>query len=371
MGTGLMGPAIALLAAVPEVIGAAALAPIAEAAGVAAIEGSVTFLGLTSAQVGGAILLGASLGVSLALQPSVAKNPMDKSEETIRQALPARTIAIGEVLLGGAVHLYEKSQVHTSLVIAKIMCAAPIHAVSNIYFNNVEEALDTGKSDQGRLAVLSGTYAGQIVVEPGYGRYDQGPSPLLSHDIPDIGWTAADVAKGLAYIAAEFVQGSTLEIHHDQFPNGVPDVTCAVQGVSLPDPRFNDPANPATWTYSRNAALAVLRFLLDIDGWGHTTAMYDLASFAAAADICDQIVDGDGRYVAAGIYSTTEDRAATLGDLLEACDGRLIEQPDGRAKLYVGAYAEPAIVITAAQVIDAEFERFGDIMERVDLVKPR
>jgi hypothetical protein len=103
----------------------------------------------------------------------------------------------------------------------------------------------------------------------------------------------------------------------------------------------------STWTWSDNAALVVLDYLTRREqgipvGFGIPYDRIDMASFAAAADICDQLIPKKGggvepRWRAWGAYELTEDKKSVLQDLLDTCGGRIIQGPDGKIGLTVGA----------------------------------
>lgn len=354
----------------PQVIGLV----IVEAA-IAATGATVSATAVTAAAtiVGSVIAIGASVGVQFALRQGEEDQPLDRPELTIREALPPRFIVFGRQKIGGAVIFEEKSNnVGTPLLRMKAICCAPINGVERLWFNGNGEFLSAPLANQVTVGVISDTFAGNVFVEVGFGLFTQNASPMLSI-VTDIGWTAAYRNQGIAYIVTRANQGSDPTDHARRFPQGAPDVDALVVGVGLPDPRLgHDPANEATWTYSDNAALALYRFLVERDGWQHVAADYDTASFIQAANDCDDVMsNGEKRYRAWGVYWTTDSRKETLDKLLAACDGRLIEQPDGRAKLFVGKFVAPVVTIDDSQILMASMQRFGEPTSRVDKVKPR
>src|SRR5215471_2627136 len=301
-------PLLALAAAPIEAAGAGALGGIATAAGLGGLSGSVTIFGLSagaSAFLTGTVVLGATVGLSLALSPSAPSQAMEKPQSTIKQALPARFIPIGQVLVGGAVHLYSHSSLAParSLVVGKIISCAPINAVEKIFWNNVVEALSSTPTHQRTVGVVSNTYNGQIQCEVGFGPFNQVTSPFVRGAISDCGFGLdSDRAQGLAYIIVRYMQGTDVTNHHNIYPSGAPDVSVQIRGVGLPDPRLGQNlGDETTWTYSTNSALAILRFVLDRDGWGHTPDHYDINSFITAANVCDQDMGGGAaRYSSCG-----------------------------------------------------------------------
>lgn len=101
---------------------------------------------------------------------------------------------------------------------------------------------------------------------------DQEADSLLQ-EAPD--WTSSHRLRGVAYIA--------LKLKYDQDAwQGVPDITCVVQGKKLYDPRTQ------TTDYSNNPVLCLYDYLTNERyGKGLLPSSLDIASFNAAANECD------------------------------------------------------------------------------------
>ncbi len=125
-------------------------------------------------------------------------------------------------------------------------------------------------------------------------------------------------------------------------------------------------------------------------GFGISFDRIDLASFAAAADVCDQEIpkkDGgiEKRWRTWGSYELTEECKAVLSDLLDACCGRLIQGPDGRLGLTVAAdryralaedpYTVPAgipassVALNDDQILEYDFSTGKAAIERINEVR--
>jgi len=368
--------------------------------------GGLTLFGLgaatTASIVGSTILLGATVGASLLLSPTtgsplsttepIAGNPIRKTDVTLRQALPARFVDIGRVRTGGVLFFLETKDAapSTRLFTGVILSCAEINLVEDVYLNDTSftALLPLGDfHDQGTAAATydpggAGIVNPNIWVETGNGTPGDTWPQLIGADFPSRN-NINYAARGLAYAVMIELQGATPEEHSSWYPNGGWKLTAVIRGAKLPDPRLSvdlgadmEYPNGAAWVYSANAALAVLRFLLDKDlGWGHDPDDFDLLSFANAADACAVVdaADPSSRilYAANGRYVTTDARKATLDRLLENCDGRLIEQPSGKAALFVGFFPSTVVEITTANILEAQFEAFGDTLDRVGSVRPR
>lgn len=364
-----------------EVIGALALSQLGTATGVAAF-GEVTIFGLTAAQsaalAGTVIVTAASVGVALATQPG-QQETIDRNDITIKQALPGRFLDFGRVKTGGVLFWYDGLPVATVpdptvlLVVGQILSCASIQQVEQIWLNDTTPAFTGSPFNQSSGLVATDTWATKIIVETGVGAPTETASPRMQGLYPGVWTDPAFRAARLAYSVMTCQQDTDVAAHHNSYPNGAPTLTAIIKGAKLFDPRngSHSPYNQDTWSYSDNSALAVLRYVLDPDGWGHTVADYDLPSFIVAANDCDEVIGGEARYRSWGRAWTTEERRSSLDALLAACDGRLIEQPNGTAALHVGKYHPPLFSITSADIIEASFAPGSGTLDRVGAVKPR
>lgn len=127
-------------------------------------------------------------------------------------------------------------------------------------------------------------------------------------------WTADHRGRGVAYLVAE------LDFDPDVYPNGPPRISVVPQGA---DEVF-DPRTGLTG-YSQNPALLLRWYLLHPLGGRRKPWQLDEASFIAAANVCDQVVDyGDGprpRFTAAYVASTEQTPAQVCDELAEAMAG--------------------------------------------------
>ncbi|MBP1806455.1 phage tail protein [Rubellimicrobium aerolatum] len=153
-------------------------------------------------------------------------------------------------------------------------------------------------------------------------------------------WQASMVGRGVAY-------GVWMHRYDPDLHRGEPQVLYDLEGARVWDRRLDGSeggagpqrlADPATWAYSNNPVTlvaAILRGLPLADGtsWGLGVEVADLPQgpWVAAADHCDELVDGAARY-RAGIearLATAEtggdEPFAIIDELLKACAGAIAD----------------------------------------------
>lgn len=316
-----------------------------------------------------------SLGASYA-SGALRRGALGSTNSTIKQALPARWVDIGRVKTGGAIVYYEAPGLYLGAV--KVISCTRIEEVERVNFDDyatVSSSWSTGAI----VAGISGPWAGMVLAQARLGADDQASLNLLSAPGAGFGgsWTTDHRLRGLAALAMVCAQGDKEEFQ-TRFPNGAPNMAAIIKGAWLPDPRnpSHDLTDPSTWSYSDNWARALMRFVLDRDGWGLLPSDLDLPSWEAACDDCDALVATPGggtepRYRAWGRWSTTDERSATLSDMLVSAGAVLLERPDGKLAVFVGRDRTPAITLDDSVITDFDLERFPDALGRIDGVKAR
>lgn len=118
----------------------------------------------------------------------------------------------------------------------------------------------------------------------------------------------------------------------DIYPTGVPQVSAMVRGKHVYDPR------DGLTKYSKNVALVLRDYLVE---WCKIDAA-DVpdADVIAAANICDETVDGAPRYEFNGKLSTSVPPEENIQDICEAMAGYLIFS-GGQYRMFAGAYTAP------------------------------
>lgn len=319
---------------------------------------------LVESVVSVAVTVGASYGINALFGNK--KSSSQRSDIPIKQALPARFIDIGRVKTSGAFVFFQAPS--TQLCSVKVMTCTKIQEYEILFLDDFQSDA-SGLNGGGAISA----WLGNAIVQARLGTDDQ---TALDAITPIGSWTVNHRLRGLACIGTVYLQGDK-KTFSQRFPNGPPNTSAVIKGAMLPDPRdeTHDLSDPSTWDYSDNWARAVLRFALDRDGWGLSPSDINVPLAKQACDDADETVattvGTEPRYRAWGRYTTIDDRATTLKNMLSAGGGRLIEQPDGTLGLFAGKEHTPNVTITADMLLDVQLERYPDALSRVDAVKPR
>ena len=168
---------------------------------------------------------------------------------------------------------------------------------------------------------------------------------LIAECTPDI--TSAHRLRGIAYIYLRY------QFDINAFPQGLQGASAIVKGRKVYDPRTGATA------WSNNFSLCVLDYLIgtvptaagdEPIGIGASLDEIDLASFSAAANICDETVATAAggtvkRYTCDGSFQMETDPASMIEKMLPSGAATLV-YTGGKYRLYVGAYTEPDVEIT-------------------------
>lgn len=145
-------------------------------------------------------------------------------------------------------------------------------------------------------------------------------------------WDSTHTLTEIAYVVLK------LTYNRDVFSYGVPKVLFRIDGKEVLDPRTSVTA------VSDNAALCILDYLQNTRiGMAAPDAAVDLTSFQNAANVSDQVVDGEARYTVHGVVDSAVLPKDNMQSMLDVCVGRLFTV-SGIIKLYVGAYVTPTLV---------------------------
>ena len=158
------------------------------------------------------------------------------------------------------------------------VCEGEIGGFDDIYLNDVN--INDGKFD------------GYAEVHTHNGSDGQGADGTAVSQID--GWTSQHKLSGVAYVYVK------LKYNADAFPNGLPAITCDIDGQEVYDPRSG------STSFSRNPAVCIRDYLTnDRYGRGIDTSLIDDTTFNAAANYCDENVTIGGssknRYELEGI----------------------------------------------------------------------
>lgn len=328
----------------PAAIGAAILAEVAAGTTLAtsAVAASV---------VGYAVISGALLAVQQIVEALTPAQKRNDAQITVRQAIPPRRAGHGREKLGGAIFFLDTQG--GVLTRGVVHFAGQLTQIREYWLGDVKTSL----VGQAGGIVPDSVYQGKVVIDVRLGADSQAASgPLLRYPY----WSPAAQLKGLAYT----VVTCTPLKHGDKiFPEGAPDVRLVADLVTCYDPRdpAQSPADPATWTWSDNAAIVLLAYLHEDSGYGIPFDEIDLDSFVALANVCDEMVPllhpnpagevAERRYRSWGTYTLDEERATVLGRYLSACDAELDQDAEGRVTVRGGRWQAPTFTITEDMVL--------------------
>jgi hypothetical protein len=385
--------------ALPIVLGLAATI----VTGGAAIPGVAAAIGLsagTISAIGVGIGLAGTLAASLLAQ-TPPKPKMQDGDVSIKQAIPPRVRGYGRARVGGTFDFYDSTP-DGDLKTLIVHVAHEVDDSTELSPNPEENWLNDERVQLDE--------DGNVTDDPWWQEDDDDSVVVIQHYlgaptqvIPsfDEKWTADHKGHGLC---CSYVKYADLKDEEQikAFPSGPPPYRAVLRLAKIFDPRIagtnpgeHNPANEATWTWSDNSALAVLDFLTRKEqgipvGFGISFDRVDAASFAFAANVCDQslpLKSGgvEKRWRTWGLYELTEDRKAVLQDLLDACNGRLIQGPDGRIGLTVGAgryrataedpYTVPTgipastVTLNDDQILEYDFSTGKAAIERINEVR--
>lgn len=291
-------------------------------------------------------LVTAAVGLGLSMGTQFLTNQLFGQEQAkpediqglFRQSVGPRSRHYGRVKVGGYVIFIETK--NGSLYQLIVHGQGPITGYHETYIDN-------------RLVELQSGYAGGVVTPP----YNPGSQIVDTHfgwpgvsgwgrlntDFPTI-WSPAHKVEGLAatlFYSASVDDERIMEV----YPNRIPLVHRVIDGAGCFDPR----TGTSPWT--RNAALIMRDYLTHPDGMKIPGWLIDEASFAAAANVCDEAVPIKGggtipRYAIGLTYSFDEEPRAVLSRIINACDGRLYITSAGTVGFDAGKWVAPTVTVS-------------------------
>jgi len=338
-----------------------------EDAGQGLMSGAAGFVGglLTGNPVGGFIAGFARGYIGSALTPD-EENSKARPGITLntKSAGQYRQVIYGETKVGGVV-VYEDTYSNAAGDYLYRIIAVADHEVDSfqeIYLDDFKLTIDSSGSvtsaqriDEAGNSVDSAvtTYNGKVHIKTVTGGHAAGDDPISNWSIfsDATSWTNSHDLLGIAHIAVR------LKYQDDIYENGVPTISAKVRGKKVYDPR------DATTAWSDNPALIVRDFLLD-DTFGLGEASSNVfsgdssstspeASFAVAADVCDEsvttTVDGSAsaahsRYTCNGTFTTDTAPVDILEQLMSSCAGGLWYS-QGKWRMRAGKYIAPTLTL--------------------------
>ena len=174
---------------------------------------------------------------------------------------------------------------------------------------------------------------------------------------PERPWTADMIGTGVAYAVVTF-KGKAQDGDYQGFPS----VKFEVDGHALYDPRdgTQNPANEATWKFTRNPAVIAYNILRGInmpggDRWGVGATSFVLSSVIAAMNVCAEQVPTEtganrARYIAGLEVSVADEPHTALTEVVKAMGGDVADM-GGTWLLQAGEPDGPVLSITDDDII--------------------
>ncbi|MGY3607681.1 MULTISPECIES: hypothetical protein [unclassified Bradyrhizobium] len=344
-----------------ETIGLLLLAPLTGTAGIAGLGGiagtTVFGIGLPTI-VGGAAIIGASIGLQYALgQPNLPK--AQDGSQAIKQAIPPRIRGYGINRLAGYYMLFEANGPPPNASFdALALHSGKVDAFIGFYLSDDPVITTSDISHGGQSLVTSsfsdGRYGSFIKVETAVGNPSQGGSPMLYTDpLISTYWTVNHRGDGIAWATMVCGAPPDPQVYSRIFPKGHPELSVLTRCSLVWDPRdgTQSPTNEATWKFSRNPVLHLIDYLTKVDGGmgldrNIILPPATLAKWMIEANLCDAAVlrangSAESRYQADGWYRFTNNPEDVINSILATCDGWLTEAGDGTLALTVGVYRAP------------------------------
>lgn len=329
--------------------------------------GASAFASTTLLSIAGVtVLTGASLVGSIimyAVTSWAAKSNQPKFDQgsfnsdgllvNARESAGAQQFVYGSVRKGGTISFYETTGDDNKFLHQIIVLAGhEVADIPSIYVNDEIQSLDSNGF------VTDAEWSSKIRVYKHLGNQTSATTDfanvsgknLANTLIADSELTGDDaldsnfIGKDTAFLYVRY------EYDREVFANGLPKITAQVNGKKVFDPRIgsHQRSNPATWTYSNNAALCIADFLYADYGLGD--ALINDTDLAAAANECDENVAlaGGGtekRYALNGVVAADRPIGGVLEDMVTACAGTLFYGA-GQWILKAGAYTTPVKTFT-------------------------
>ncbi|WP_295205845.1 phage tail protein [uncultured Brevundimonas sp.] len=182
------------------------------------------------------------------------------------------------------------------------------------------------------------------------------------------GWTTNDVLAGVAHVVVD------TRFDEATWTQGHPRLKFVVRGLRVYDPRRDpalgytgpDPqtwADPSTHTFSRNAALLRYAYARGVYATGHQGEPEHLligrglsaeeappARIIAAANLCDEVVDGEIRYTADGVIAANQ-AFIEVEELFAAAMAGVIVQREGGVEIEPGQAKAAVVTITDGDLV--------------------
>jgi hypothetical protein len=295
-----------------------------------------TVLGLTKF---GSFLLLSAAGLALnALTPKPRlTQPQQRGYQvTAFGAALDHQIVYGETRIAGA-RVFDSSTGSDNKFLHRVIAFAghEVEGFTEVYLNDYKLTvnLTTGTVTSAQNSQeTTNRYNNRVRIISRNGSDNQTALSEMVSEIPE--WTSAHRLRGIAYLYIRF------EFDADVFPNGIPEITATIKGKKVFDPRTN------TTAWSNDPALCLRDYLTNSRyGLGATSNEIDDVLVAQAANVNEQIVEGERRYTLNGAFTTDAAPADTIQNMLTSMGG-LLWHAQGQWRMKPAYYTTPVLSIT-------------------------
>ena len=292
---------------------------------------------------------------------------------TVKESSPTQKIVYGKTRVGGSIVFVDITGTDNEYLHLLICFAShEVEDIEKIYFNDKEAWNSTSGTVSPFNAIISpddpyvtvdlvkGSQTGAIGALVNRSSYWTTDHKNLGHTMvyTRLMWDSNDGSSG---------EGKSNSL----FPQGIPNVTALIKGKKVYDPRKDSTsavydsslgtsthrlANTSTWEWSQNPALIVRDYMTD-DKFGlkDSDSLINLASLAAAANICDQSVtladsSTQKRYECDGRIDSGKTIKTNLEGLLASMAGTLVYS-GGEYFINAGAYVSPSLTLTESDIV--------------------
>jgi hypothetical protein len=318
--------------AISAVVAAVSTAGLAFTTGFATVSAAATYFLVTTA-------MGAALN-ALTPKPNFGASG-GYSLQGVSGAALDHQIIYGETRVGG-VRVYDVATGNKNKNLNRIIAFAghEIDSYQEIYLNDEVITLS------GASVTVPERYDGKVTIAQYLGTTTQTADTGLITETAGLPlnegrWTSAHRLQGIAYLYTKFVYNASA------FPNGLPAVSAVIRGKKVYDPRDTnqDVDDETTWVWSNNPALCLRDYLTSEYGLNQPADRIDDSLVIAAANICDQTVEGEKRYTCNGAF-TTNDEPATVATNIVSSMGGLLWYGQGKWRMKAAAWTAPTVSFT-------------------------
>src|SRR5690606_6087193 len=115
-------------------------------------------------------------------------------------------------------------------------------------------------------------------------------------------------------------------------------------------------------------------YLTHPDGYGRQIDDIDVASFAAFAYVCDEVVplasgSAEKRYTINGVYSLADDPDDVLRKMRAACDAELYQTAEGKIAIRGGKWEAPTVTIRDSDILAHSMEQGNNALSAFNELK--